>query len=205
MTSEIPQIRTTYVVRKLDGVEADKTRADVVRLLLRRMIDGLKAKLDPASWVNGGWAELEAFTEALCGDGIHPALQECATKGGRPAPLSRERYARRLVVLLCESLERAGLSKRAAREFAAQELAAAGVFESAPSCRTIEYWQQNEPVLAPGDELLVATGFAATGGEPAKLAIYFVGLCHLALNPTAVAVREGSGKRGDYLANFRER
>jgi hypothetical protein len=205
MSDEIPRNHAVYVAREISREEANQTRAEIVRHLLQQTVAGLKAKLDPAAWVNAGWPELEAFVEALCSGGMHPALWEWeAAKGGHPAPSSRERYARHLVVLLCKALERAKLNKRAARKFAAQELAAARVFDSAPSHRTIEYWQAEEPELTHGDEMLIATGFAVAGGQPQRLAIYFVGLCHLTLNPTAAVVRESSGKGMGYLGNLRE-
>lgn len=204
MSDEIQPNHTIYIAREIGREEADKTRAEIVRHLLRQTVAGLKAELDPAAWVNAGWAEMEAFTEALCSGGMHPALLEWeAAKGGHPAPLTRERYARHLVVLLCEGLERAKLNKRAARKFAAGELATARVFDSAPSHRTIEYWQEQEPELTHGDEMLIATGFASSNGDPQRLAIYFIGLCHLTLNPTAVAFRESSGKGMGYLRNLR--
>jgi hypothetical protein len=206
--TEISQNRTTYVIRKLDGVDANKTRTNIVRLLLRQIVVGLKVELDPAAWVNAGWAELESFVDAFCDGGTHPALLEWMTaraNSGRPAPSTREAYARRLVVLMCESLRRAGLNRRATRELAAQELAATGVFDNTPSPQTIEHWQRSESVLAPADELLISTGFAASGGEPAKLAIYFIGLLHLALNPTAMAVRENAQEGGAYIARLEGR
>jgi hypothetical protein len=200
----IPPNYTVYAVREVDREQADKTRAEIVRYLLQQTIARLKTELDPASWVNTGWAELESFIEALHSGGLHAALQEWeAAKGGHPKPLSRERYARHLVVLLCKALERAKYNKRKARKFAARELAAARVFDSAPSHRTIEYWQEEEPELTHGDEMLIATGFATSNGHPDRLAIYFIGLCHLTLNPTAVVIRESSGKGGDYLRSLR--
>jgi hypothetical protein len=86
---EIPSNHAVYVIRKVDVVEANKTSADIVRLLLRQTVNGLKAELDPVAWINAGWVELEAFTDALCGGGMHPALAEwesARAKGGRPAP-----------------------------------------------------------------------------------------------------------------------
>jgi hypothetical protein len=181
-------------IRAVSAEESDRIRAEIVRLLLRRHIAGLKARLDPASWQNAGYSELESFTEALCAGGAHPALlawAETRARGGRPVPPARELYARRLVALLCEALRRAGLSKRAARRFAARQLERGGV-EVSP--KTIEHWMARDyPLstpLAANDELLVSTGLATSGLNPERLAIYFVGLFHLASNATAVVVRE---------------
>ena len=55
----------------------------------------------------------------------------------------------------------------------------------------------------PGDELLVATGYAAAGGRPDRLAIYFVGLCHLALNPTVAVIRGGSAEMVGFIGEQR--
>lgn len=118
------------MVRLVGEEEGAHLRAEIVRFLLRQHVIGLKERLDPASWQNGGYAELEAFAEALCGGGTHPALSEwteAKARSGRPPPSSREVYARQLVVLLIEALGRTGFSKRAARRFAAKELGRAGI------------------------------------------------------------------------------
>jgi hypothetical protein len=198
-----------YAVLKVEGAEADRLRSNIVIALLTEIAARLKNELDPAAWLNGGWPELEAFTEALRSGGVHPALlawQQTKDAAGRPAPLQREIYARRLAVLLCVALERAGLNKRAARRFAARQLEDAGVFAKPPTHRAIEHWQQSEPTLTPDRELLVATGFATAGGDPRRLAMYFIGLANLALNPTAIAVREESSREGaGYIGNFEQR
>ena len=102
-------------VRQLGKEEADAT---IVHYLLRRVVTDLKARLDPASFLNCGWNELEAFVDALLGGGMHPALTEWETTkdgAGRPLPSTREQYARRLALLLCVALERAGMRRWAAR------------------------------------------------------------------------------------------
>jgi hypothetical protein len=196
--------RAEVIVRQLDRDEADHMRAEIVRLLLSQTIAGLRHELDPAAWANGGWNELAAFVDALCGTGAHPALTEWAAtqaKAGRPAPSNRESYARRLVVLMCAALERAGLNRRNARRFAVAELAGAGLFVGI-SAKTIERWQEKAP-LGPDEELLTATGFATAGGEPRRLGLYFIGLIHLTLNPTATIVDEESARKTrDYIGHF---
>jgi hypothetical protein len=194
-------------VRSVDADEAHTLRADTVRLVLREHVRGLKGKLDPESWINGGWAEVESFVEDLCSGGMHPALVDWEAdkdRAGHPAPSSRELYARRLAVLMAIGLNRIGLSGRNARRFAASELARAGVFDSAPTAKRIEHWQARYfPALDSGAELLLATGIATAGRDAHKLALYFIGLSHIATNPTAVAVKPGlSPKRGDYLGKF---
>jgi hypothetical protein len=66
-------------VRQLGKEEADATRTQIVHYLLRRVVTDLKARLDPASFLNCGWNELEAFVDALLGGGMHPALIEWET------------------------------------------------------------------------------------------------------------------------------
>ena len=47
-----------------------------MRFVLREHLRGLREKLDPATWVNSRWAEVEAFVEALCNYSMHPAHSE---------------------------------------------------------------------------------------------------------------------------------
>jgi hypothetical protein len=187
------------MVRPVDKSTGDQIRTDIVRFLLAQIVAGMKPRLDWIEWINAGWIELEDFAAALNGGGQHPALVTWQTdkeSAGRPAPSVRELYARRVVTLLCTALERAGLGKKEAREFAADKLN--GVFDPPPSERTIRYWQDEQPDLSRQEELLIAGGFAAAGGDPDRLAIYFVALMHLALNPTATAVAK---KGGDYFGS----
>jgi hypothetical protein len=160
------------MVRPVSEAEDDRLRAEIVGLLLRQHIAGLKAQLDQVSWQNGGYAELEAFIEALLGGGGHPLLSkwtETRARSGRPAPSSRESYARRVAVLMCEALRRAGLSRRAARRFAAKELGRGGIDVSA---KIIEHWAERDyPLptpLAPSDELFVSTGLATSSGAVSR-------------------------------------
>ena len=199
---EIKPNRMAFAVRKVDAAESDRIRTEIVRLILQQMVSGLRARLDPVAWVSAGYIELESFVHALCNGEMHPALaawEADKAPPGRRAPSTREFYARRVAVLLCEALERAGYSPGAARKFAATEIGAAGVFDRRISDRVLERWQAQERPLMPGDELLVATGFAAAGGQPARIAIYFIGLCHLAMNPTVAAIRGGSAEIGGFI------
>jgi hypothetical protein len=57
------------------------------------VVTDLKARLDPASFLNCGWNELEAFVDALLGGSMHPGLIEWETTkdgAGRPLPSTRE-------------------------------------------------------------------------------------------------------------------
>jgi hypothetical protein len=196
----LPSASGGYTVagRKVAQDEADKIRADTVRLVLSEALAGLKVRLDARGWLNGGWAEVADFVEALCKGGMHPALiewqadKDCA---GHPALPSRELYARRLAVLMYVALERVEAFDRKidARNFVAKKLADTGVLDSAPTAKVIEHWQQQVlPSLTPREEILVATGIATAGRDSERLAVYFLGLWHVAKNPTATIVHDNA-------------
>jgi hypothetical protein len=187
-------------VRQLDKEAVARMRTDITRVLLREIIDGLKQRIDWVSWINSGWIELEDVAESLCNGGHHPALlawEVDKKKQGHPKPSVRERYARRVVACMCTALERAGFGKQAAREFAAAKLE--GVFDPPPSERTVRYWVDAQPAMTRQEEVLVAGGFAASGGDPDRLSIYFIALCHLALNPSAIVTDK---KPSPYFGNL---
>lgn len=56
-----PRLNFVVAVRQLGKEEADATRTQIVHYLLRRVVTDLKARLDPASFLNCGWNELEAL------------------------------------------------------------------------------------------------------------------------------------------------
>jgi hypothetical protein len=189
-------------VRPLDKQTAERLRTDITRRLLQEIINGLKQRIDWISWINAGWIELEDVVVSLCNGGYHPALLawEADKKlGGHPGPSVRELYARRVVVLMCKSLERTGLGVEKAREFAARKLRQAQVFAEPPSERTIRYWVGLQPKMSPREELLVAGGFAASGGDPERLVYYFLALAHLAMNPSVVVTDKNPR---DYFGNL---
>jgi hypothetical protein len=53
-----------------------------------RVVTDLKARLDPASFLNCGWNELEAFVDALLGGGIHHLRAALPARGAYPAPFA---------------------------------------------------------------------------------------------------------------------
>jgi hypothetical protein len=95
---------------------------------------------------------------------------------------------------MCTALERIGLSKRAARRFAAAELQRVGLaqlFHSSGelSAKSIEHWKERDfPFLDPQAEQLLAIGLATAGRDPQRLSWYFIGLIQFAINPTAIAI-----------------
>jgi hypothetical protein len=189
--------RTEFLiaVRQLAPGEADRVRAEIVRKLLCEMICAFKANLGPEAWLNGGWHELADFVDQLCNGRPHPALEEWAEakrSGGHPVISARERQVRRYAVLLAEALRRIGLPKGRALRAAADALTRTHAFDRDVSASTIRHWRQRDcATLFPEDEQIIATGIATAGLNPSRLAIYFVGLCHLAHNPSAVVVRDG--------------
>ena len=107
----------------------------------------------------------------------------------RPAPSRRELRARRLAVLLCAALERAGLGKRQARLQVSRLLASqSGLFAQSPSDHALERWQRAGPALTPEDGCVIANAMAK--GGPREIKAYFVGLLHFALNPLAKIVHD---------------
>jgi hypothetical protein len=179
-----------------DRDDLDRARGLRAAACFWQMLAAAKAQLGVVDWYALGLAEAEAALAAWQTGGQHGFFdiweQRRAEMGrNRPAPSSTELRARRMAILFCIALERGGLNRRAARKFAARELERAGVFAAAPSHRTIEYWQTEQPPPAPADEQVLATAIACCGvGQPHHLARYFVGLAHLVHNPTVKVVRE---------------
>ncbi len=56
--------------------------------------------------------------------------------------------------------------------------------------------------LTPDEEMLLATALLTAGGDPERIATCFIGLCHIALNPTATALRGGSEEGWHYLRSL---
>ena len=134
-----------------------------------------------------GLGEAEAAMEAWRIGGKHPFfdIHRERVASNRPAPSSTELAARRMVLLLCVALERIGFGPGEARKIAAKEVDTAGVFADTLTHRVIEHWQHDHPlVLNPGLEQFLATAIAVCGYHaPHKLALFFIGHCHLVHNP----------------------
>lgn len=184
-------------IRNIDDNEADRLRDDIVRTLLQWIVAGARHNLDPAAFLNSGLNELDLFVAALLHGGQHPTLlawEHAKKSAGRPLP-SYDLHVRRLAVLMVTALARIGLKMGAAQQFVADELFRAGVFDEPVSASSVKHWQQRDhSTLTPDDELLLATGIATAGRNAQAVARYFIGLCHLVRNPTAVAVRKPGEK-----------
>jgi hypothetical protein len=150
--------------------------------------------VDVATWCKEGGLEAEDLLDAIDSGRPHPWLRsweerKATEAANRPAPSRRELHARRLVVLLCIALERAGLGKRQARQQVSRLLASeAGLFAQPPSDHALERWQRAGPALTPEDECVIANAMAK--GGPREIKAYLVGLIHFALNPFAKIVLE---------------
>jgi hypothetical protein len=80
----------------------------------------------------------------------------------------REQNARRLAVLLCNALERAGVRKGEAHKQAAKALARTGVFGTTPTPHALKHWEQRmQPPLTQADERVITAAIARCGRDSA--------------------------------------
>ena len=189
MTDEAPRFQP-MVVRRLGAEEAAATRVRIVHRFLDWVLE-LKHGLDATQWQNIGGPEFEYFVEALIGGSPHPALADWNNRidPGNPGLPPYETRARRLAVLMVIALSRACFpSQSSARRYVAHQLSQ--IFDATEPLteKAIAKWQERlQPPITPADEQLMATGIAVCGRhEPRKLCLYFIGLIHLARNPTAI-------------------
>ena len=101
----------------------------------------------------------------------------------RPGPGLRERDARRLVVLMCATLERAGIGKREVRERVAKRLGKEKIFSTAPSAYAIERWQGAFPPHGQVAEQVIAAAIARCGLIDKQIVQHFMQLVRVALDP----------------------
>jgi hypothetical protein len=92
--------------------------------VLWQLLAAAKAQTDVVDWRGNGGPEAEVFLDALQTGKSHPLLRRwkelnAIVAANRPAPDPLDLNARRLTVLMVETLSRAGLSKTKAREKAA--------------------------------------------------------------------------------------
>jgi hypothetical protein len=167
--------------------DSDKARALLASSCLWGMLAAAEQQTNIDTWRRVGGLELQDFAYAIDRGGQHPLLQlwqarKAATN--RPAPGLREQHARRLAVLLCNALERAGVRKGDARKQAAKALARTGVFGTPPTPRALTHWEQRmQPPLTQADERVITTAIARCGRNPQLLAGYFTGLVQFSRDP----------------------
>jgi hypothetical protein len=179
---------------KVAREDIQEARALLARKFLWELLAAAKQQVDVATWCKEGGLEAEDLLDAIDSGRPHPWLRsweerKATVAANRPAPSRRELHARRLVVLLCIALERAGLDKQQARKQVSRLLASQpGLFSHPPSDHALEHWQRAGPALMPEDETVIANAMAK--GGPRQIKAYFVGLLHFALNPLAKIVLE---------------
>ena len=167
--------------------DRDEARRLVALAVLSESLIRAKAQTDLVDWRAKGGPEAEAFLHALDTGGSHPLLEKWRERrrtdaANRPAPDPLDLNARRLVVLLTETLHRAGLTKRDARKRAVKSLH--GVFPT--TIDKIRYWQSGYPPFTPDDERLIAAAINRFGDDHRHIAGWFVGLISLAIDPFAI-------------------
>jgi hypothetical protein len=151
------------------------------------MLAAAKQQTDIVIWRRVGGLELEDFADAIDRGGQHPLLQLWQARKAetnRPAPGLREQNARRLAVLLCNALERAGIRKGEARKQAAKALARTGVFGTTPTPLALKHWEERmQPPLTQADERVITAAIASCGRDPQQLTAYFIGLVQFSRDP----------------------
>jgi hypothetical protein len=126
-----------------EGIIVSKEDVDILRALLATQtlweaVSNAKASAGAATWYATGGPEAEDFLDAIDHGGTHPLLQlwvkrKATVNAHRPGPGLRERDARKLVVLMCATLERTGIGKREVRERVAKRLGKEKIFSTPPS------------------------------------------------------------------------
>ena len=173
---------------KVAREDIEKARALLARKFLWELLAAAKQQVDVATWCKEGGLEAEDLLDAIDSGRPHPLLRS-RVAAHRPAPSRRVLQARRLAVLLCTALERAGLDKQQARQQVSRLLASqSGLFAQPPSKHALERWQRAGPALTPEDGCVIANAMAK--GGPREIKAYFVGLLHFALNPLAKIVHD---------------
>ena len=170
--------------------ERDLARAQLARKVLGELLHAASSQVGPQRWINEGGLEAQEFIEALDAGHWQPLLKQWQerrkTAPHRRAATARERQAQRLICLAVVALERMfSLRPGEAREEIAKR--AARVFEQPPTAKTIEHWQDNQPLLSAAEEQWLAKTISGSrtdepGGRD-RLLDNFIGLAHAVLTP----------------------
>jgi hypothetical protein len=159
---------------KVAREDIHEARALLARKFLWELLAAAKQQVDVATWCKEGGLEAEHLLDAIDSGRPHPWLRsweerKASEAANRPAPSRRELHARRLAVLLCAALERAGLGKRQARQQVSRLLASeSGLFAQPPSDHALEHWQRAGPALTPEDKRVIANAMAKGGPREIK-------------------------------------
>jgi hypothetical protein len=131
---------------KLTEDRRTKGRAIMTLKLLWQLMKAARDQVDPVTWIKEGGLDAEEFLECLETGRWHPLLKRWDVMKGtdaanRPAPTSRERAARRAVVLAVIGLRQVTSMKgdEARRTVAA---AMPRLFDKPPSAETIHHWER---------------------------------------------------------------
>src|SRR3954464_3395358 len=105
--------------------ERDEVRRRAPLSVFWQLLDAAKKQVDVVAWRRMGGPEAADFLHALETGRQHPWLDRWlelrrTVAANRPVPSLLDQNARRLTVLLCVALVRAGLGKDAARRRAAE-------------------------------------------------------------------------------------
>jgi hypothetical protein len=184
-------MKKDIVVRPPKLTEDRRTQGRTIMTLklLWQLMKAARDQVDPYTWIKEGGLDAEEFLECVESGRWHPLLRRWhmmkQTSGAnRPKPTSRDRAARRLVVLAVIALQRVvSTNGDGARRTVAA--ATAKLFEDAPSAETIHHWErQIEPAtIIPAEEKLLAMIIANTKGDPAAVVERLVQLAHTVLTP----------------------
>jgi hypothetical protein len=180
------EVTVLVATQKLSAEDYAEKRAARAEHCLWQLLAAAKQQTDPAVWLNLGLLEAEAFLEALTTGTQHPLFsvhqKRAQQRGaGHPLPSANELHARRLVVLGCIALRRAGLGKSAARHRMAEEIKRTRLL-SLPSASALEHWEQRMSALNPADEALLARCLFRCGMNLELITNYFVGMAHVVAN-----------------------
>jgi hypothetical protein len=179
------------VVRPPQLTEDRRTRGRAIMTLklLWQLMKAARDQAGPVIWLNEGGLDAEEFLECLETGRPHPLLRRWqvmkgTTAANRPAPTSRERAARRIVVLAVIGLQRvASMTGKEARLTVAAAMPK--LFEEPPSDETIHYWerQRDPPTTTPAEETFLAMVIANSNADPAKVVERVLDLAHTILTP----------------------
>jgi hypothetical protein len=184
--------------------DRDRLRELATLKVLWELLAAAKKNLDIVTWRREGFPEAEDFLHALESGGLHPLLEKWqelrrTIAANRPVPDPLDSNARRLTVLLAETLSRTGLGEGEAREKTAE--AVKRIFPKKAKRRkgrpsilvdidddAIRYWQSAYPKskFTPDDEKLIAGAIKRYGVDHRHIAGWFVGLIRLAIDPVAI-------------------
>src|SRR5262249_27407906 len=119
---------------KVAREDIDEARALLARKCLWELVAAAKQQVDVATWCKEGGLEAEDLLDAMDSGRPTPLRRsweerKATVAANRRSPSRRGLHARRLVVLLCIALERAGSGKRQARQQVSRLLASqSGLF-----------------------------------------------------------------------------